>query len=72
MTADERDAIVEQAEYAAERAADDFVAVYELIIRVAQPGDSPLALANDCWDMYCSLREHIRKFHDPPPKNLVN
>jgi hypothetical protein len=65
MTGDEQ-------EYAAAIADDDFEAVYELMLRIAAPGDDPLRLANECWSVRCALRDHIVAHYAPKQKHEIH
>lgn len=58
--------------HAARMADDDFEATYELMLRVAESGDDPISLANECWNVRLSLREHIVRHYAPKPKHEIN
>lgn len=57
---------------AAYMADEDFESTFELMLRIAQPGDTAVDLANECWRVRCALRDHIVTHYAPKPKHEVH
>jgi hypothetical protein len=64
--------VTEPNQHADSRVDDDFEATFELMLRIAAPGDSALSLANECWNIRCALRDAIAAHYAPKQKHEVN